>query len=693
MAYTSGVFRIDYVNGSDSARTALTSVSFAWNAGTSKMRATKTAHGLVTGAVVDVTGSTGLNDAWKITKIDNNTFDLDSSTNVANTSGTVTPRGGSSWSDAWKTFSSGATAARIQPGDEMRVAKTADPVSTGINTTWTNGSASVTLASPITKTVEDCTATTGWVASANITLGTDSSRKIGSNALTITPAAGFTTGKVCYKDLGSNIDFSGFTKISFFFRTTTNTISAANTYRLALCSDTTGDTVVEQYSLPATFANSSWNIFVYDKGSALSSSIRSVAIYADIDPGITVVSINNIVACNSITHATLVGPATNDCVYNIQSFTDSAIVIDSANNTVSSRGWYGSTTTTALLYRTGLEYYTDSSIINYVEAGTPSLFSKLIGGWNTTNDTKDGITCFANNCINTGAFVNSNGNWAYFIFENFISARFNTHFQTGKWLIYNDIVACGGNSPFVSNVSHSRVMFNNIRYINNSNGFVFQNAGMFIMNNSTIASNTLSSLTFNGVCFLNNCVSANHANGFSGVNTSAYMRNCLILDVAESNVSTNSDYWIWSFNHDQTADNHYGWTGGAICNWQTTTKQGSDPGAWDLFINQTARSINTPARITAAEIAVTANNLVTVKAWVKKSHATNIGCRIIVLDALYSLPGITETSATAADNTNWQELTITFTPTVSGVVPVYFDGFYINATANVYLGSVTITQA
>ena len=51
MAYTNGIFYIDYINGNDNARTALTSVSFAWNAGTSKMRATKTSHGLVTGAI------------------------------------------------------------------------------------------------------------------------------------------------------------------------------------------------------------------------------------------------------------------------------------------------------------------------------------------------------------------------------------------------------------------------------------------------------------------------------------------------------------------------------------------------------------------------------------------------------------------------------------------------------------------
>ncbi|MGE4567887.1 MAG: right-handed parallel beta-helix repeat-containing protein [Bacteroidales bacterium] len=44
---------------------------------------------------------------------------------------------GSTWALAWKTFEFGATAARIAPGDEIRVAKSADPTSLGQTALWT----------------------------------------------------------------------------------------------------------------------------------------------------------------------------------------------------------------------------------------------------------------------------------------------------------------------------------------------------------------------------------------------------------------------------------------------------------------------------------------------------------------------------------------------------------------------------
>jgi len=141
MAYTNGIFHLDYINGSDAARTALTSVTFS-NNGSGGVRATKTAHGLVTGAVVDVTASTSYNDAWKITVVSADAFDLDTAVYSADRTGTVTPRGGSGWADAWKLPPSSV---RHQAGDTIRIAKSPDPVSTGMNATWNGGALNRTL--------------------------------------------------------------------------------------------------------------------------------------------------------------------------------------------------------------------------------------------------------------------------------------------------------------------------------------------------------------------------------------------------------------------------------------------------------------------------------------------------------------------------------------------------------------------
>ena len=141
MAYTNATFFVSYETGSDAARTALTVVTVSNPSGTIT-RCNKTAHGLVTGAVVDLTLFTAwLNTAWKITVVDADNFDLDTAVwqATADASGTVTPRGGSSKADAWQTCTSGATAARIEPGDTIRIMGSPAPTSLGITGAWKDG--------------------------------------------------------------------------------------------------------------------------------------------------------------------------------------------------------------------------------------------------------------------------------------------------------------------------------------------------------------------------------------------------------------------------------------------------------------------------------------------------------------------------------------------------------------------------
>lgn len=42
---------------------------------------------------------------------------------------------GSDWANAWLTFASGPTAARIAPGDTIKVSKTADDTDSGVDAT------------------------------------------------------------------------------------------------------------------------------------------------------------------------------------------------------------------------------------------------------------------------------------------------------------------------------------------------------------------------------------------------------------------------------------------------------------------------------------------------------------------------------------------------------------------------------
>jgi hypothetical protein len=140
MAYSNAVFYLDPVNGVDTARADLVPSAYSDN-GAGLVRVTVNAHTLVDGAVFTV-GATctrvSYRGDWKVTVPDNTHLDLVGSTYVDNpaTKGTGIPFGGCSWADAWKTLTTGATALRIAPGDEIRIAKSPAPTSLGQNALW-----------------------------------------------------------------------------------------------------------------------------------------------------------------------------------------------------------------------------------------------------------------------------------------------------------------------------------------------------------------------------------------------------------------------------------------------------------------------------------------------------------------------------------------------------------------------------
>lgn len=146
MSYSNAVYFIDPDAGNDAARAAINIVS---STNATPIAVTATAHGQVTGAVVVISGHTVNTNAvgtWKITVIDANTVSLDTSVGngVGGATGTVTPNGGASLADAWKTTGSGATAARTQPGDTIRFKASPYPTNTVVNGTWTDGPLSAT---------------------------------------------------------------------------------------------------------------------------------------------------------------------------------------------------------------------------------------------------------------------------------------------------------------------------------------------------------------------------------------------------------------------------------------------------------------------------------------------------------------------------------------------------------------------
>lgn len=247
-------------------------------------------------------------------------------------------------------------------GDEVRVMATPDPCNLG-NGTWTDGSATVTLAAAKTLTIDNCE--TNWTPSTNVTAAAASRFKQGSRAQSLAIASGFTTGLVAYFPLGSTVDMSAYQAVSLQLYLSAGSI-AASTLRFDLCSDAVGAVPVKSFNLPTFSSTAGWKSILLDGGAGnnLPSNVQSIAITALADPGTTTIFLDNIIACKTFTdsehlsHRSLLtkGDANgNDPEpYSIKSISGTTIILgdsseDNTNTTASTfRGTSETVTTYAL---------------------------------------------------------------------------------------------------------------------------------------------------------------------------------------------------------------------------------------------------------------------------------------------------------------------------------------------------------
>lgn len=206
---------------------------------------------------------------------------------------------GTTFANRWKTLTSGATAARIAPGDVIRMMASPTPTQVDSGAVWTNQSKTVTLSGAVTANIDLCE--TAWTASANVTAtAATTSPKEGSKYASLAIASAFTTGLVAYKAFSAT-DFSGYQQVSFWIQA--NAVLAASVLQIKLCSDNAGVTAVNTINIPAINGLSQWTAFTVDTGGTLGNSIQSVALYAASDPGTVTVLLDNILACKASSSA------------------------------------------------------------------------------------------------------------------------------------------------------------------------------------------------------------------------------------------------------------------------------------------------------------------------------------------------------------------------------------------------------
>lgn len=405
------IFYIDFENGNDAVRATLTTCIVSNPSGTT-VNIYKVGHGRTTGEIATLSlFSSWLNFRWKITVVDADNFTLDDAVwqSTSDTNGTVTFNGGSSWADAWKTISSGSTSARVLTGDEVRIAKTPDPISVG-SAVWTKLSSEIIFSSPRVKTLCNCESL--WTPSTYVTASLNTYyRKMGTASNYINISSTFTTGKVAYYPFASSLDLSAFQELTFWLRP--SALINNNVLKVCLCSDVLGDTIVDEFVIGPQQGTNYFRPVTLPKsgGGNLGSTVNSIAIYAISDPGSLTMYIDNFSASKTgdLNLTTLIG--TNSLAsggasgfYAIQSINDDVVVLDNTTNTyitsaVLSRNlWAGDTGTYETFIRNAFATTQQSSssysynIFN--PQGSMIDYIQFRGGYNINTEEQDGQTIF-----------------------------------------------------------------------------------------------------------------------------------------------------------------------------------------------------------------------------------------------------------------------------------------------------------
>jgi hypothetical protein len=623
-------------------------------------------------------------------------------------------------------------------GDAVRVMASPAATNTGINATWTNGSDVVTLASALTHTVDNADA--AWTASANVTATVSTATyRQGSGSASLAIASGFTTGIVAYRSLGSTVDFSGYQQLSFLVRASASV--AANVLSLRLCSDTAGSTVVNTVNLPALAAND-WNKVVVDTGSALGSAIQSVSLSAASDPGTVTVFLDNIVACkaasspDSLTHRSLISKTgAGEAWFAIESINGTTVTLAGVTLTAAAKlattlgKYWGTTATVALHKREPITLTAQQSISVNVLGDPNSSFLTVSGGWNTTDmstQTDRTYVRHAQPSVSTFSLSGSNNRVSGFGFSDVGGSSAALYINSTQTMTVTDCVVAGcgygawqfnssGCSVSLAYSVQCRATF----YVSGTNNPDVRGPSTYFYAGYAWGISTSDT----SYCYYNNtdsipfkptleCPDIRHQNVavFSFYGENLTLKNTTFTNCT-TDVSLNAD--AYAFNTAFTSASlssgismgygtlfaqqingdaaSHGQLQGA--NWKILTATDQRHTAADVSWKFSAISnslyfgYNAPS-LCVAQVACLAGQQRTVSLWFRKDNASAVMRLRVKGGFVIGIPSDVISSMTVGINT-WEQLTVQFTPTYDGVVPVYAE-FTGPSSSNGWVDDLTV---
>lgn len=662
--------------------------------GTGKMLCTKASHGLQTDYIVYAQGGSYLANVYKITKISDDSFLLEDSTYISNQNITVNYVAGSTWATAINPIGISAANGMSAIGYKAPKSKMTD---LGISASFVKDSSIITLASALTKVVDDAIGNT-WSVVAGVTGGSSTAtayRYLGASAQMFTMTTAMTQpGKIAYKTFAGTEDFSGFTKLSFWIATSryNQGMHVQGSLKICLCSDDNGDVIVNELPLYQLGANSRNHSMVLDYGGALGSNIKSVAIYCTatiFTTTGTILYINNIVACNELTHETAVGGNSgNNVWYAIMAINGVQLTIQS---TASTSGICVEESFSSNIFAIS-PYIYEYIISNTGQALILPLSVEVIFGYDKITGIRDGIFYIRSRTQLGGGIQIVRKKRSNVLVSNFKTIQNSIPIE-----IVDNVygTACDGGIDFAiaDSSSTSPVRYQNIVVHNTGGNALSLISDYSHVYNSTIFGTVYSTGTRNIIVGsfieslmarcdikLYDCTVLYWANSRRWA--TVYYYNCL-LPALNGGEFDNSNMFV--FNYNKTEGANFFLSRNLLVSWQTTVKRTGTNGSWMLQSNSAdfAELVSFPI----AEILVEGGKPFTFRIWMMHNGYSST-FSLVVFD---NYTGI-ETKFLLDVTTEWKEFSITIEPEKTQVLSFFIKPIAIQSTLNrAYIGSISQT--
>jgi hypothetical protein len=167
--------------------------------------------------------------------------------------------------------------------------------------------------------------------------------------------------------------------------------------------------------------------------------------------------------------------------------------------------------------------------------------------------------------------------------------------------------------------------------------------------------------------------------------------NANLLDTIEfSSLAAYGNGNIYSETQDGITDNHFIYTDYGLIRSETSIRHTDSGLSWSITPTNTRRDINYPLDFNIGRIAVSANNEVTIKAWLLRD-SVNLNMRLRVPGG--QIAGISSDviANLEADANEWSEVSLNFTPETDGVIEFFVDAFG-GSTHTGYIDDIAIFQ-